>query len=271
MIPTHNPLLAMLFGAKTAPTSPSVFVAQPGPRPLGGDPGAQGAAGSRAAEGAATARAITVIDETGVVTGPRAEALSRKLDRIVARAVEVEAREAERTQADIARGYRIRDDANLRMKHAAALATPAGERSFASRTDALDMASQFVERTQSLIEVTHSSSQFVGRFDAMLSGDVPMNGNAGDALNVRKASHEDRIAAERKNLDIQAAHLRSAFGVTMPTFHEAEDGTLSHVAYEVRHSQYGLLVSVDADGVMTKHGPDGQAERPQGQRVDRTV
>ena len=149
--------------------------------------------------------------------------------------------------------------------------SPFGIGSFASRASAMDMASQFAGRTQSLIEVTDSSLQFIERFDAMLSGDHPMSGNSAEDLEIRKANHEDRIAAERLNLDIQAAHLGAAFSVTAPTYAEAEHGTLSHVAYEVRHPKYVLPLSMDADGIMTRYGPHGEAERPQGQRIDRAV
>lgn len=270
MIPTHNPMLATLFGAKPSQSAQSAFAVQTGAQSTGGASVSPAASTAPSEVTATTTGGITVIDGNGIVTGERAEATIRKNQGIIARAREAEAQGVKDAAADLARGYQIQLDASLRGSHALAMRAPIGESSFDTRADAMEAASMFAGGTQSIITRQASDQTFLTMMKERLQNPEKW-GMTAENIEMRIARTEDGLAADRLRLDIKAGQLRSMFGVTTPTYRESADSILSHVAYEVQHSQYGLLVSVDTNGTMTKYGPDGEPEVPMGQRLDRSV
>lgn len=219
-----NRMVSMLFGLKQSQQQVAAL-AQPAVAVPGGS-----AAVAAASDGGGSA----VSDPIAAKTRAWAEGLKAENAQMEEKVVAALARDAAKEAADAERGFRQRATPELRATQRDALRVTAGEAGFDSRAEARREASSAVSRIRTAVSSINSVPERIAFHEARAEA-AKTEGQSFREPEIRIARAKDSAKAERMVLDIQASHLRGKFSMTARTFSENADGTVSHMAYEVRH------------------------------------
>lgn len=177
---------------------------------------------------------------------------------------------AAQAKIDAELGFEQQMTGRLKAAHAHHAAQPTGEFDFRNREDALrDALSHAGTITSRVRDVGYGARSVAGTENVLADGDLSSADR--EMYEQRLARREDSATADRVRADIAADRLRQSFGLTAPTHVHEADGSATQLAFEVRHSKFGLLLSVDENGIKTSYDAEGNASHVNGQPLDMTV
>lgn len=177
---------------------------------------------------------------------------------------------AAQAKIDAELGFEQQMTGRLKAAHTHHAAQPTGEFDFRNREDALRDASSHAGGVMSLVHSLSLSGTYVTKSEKNLA-DGKLFGFSEEVVRQDLARMQDSVGADRLRADIAVNRLRQSFGLTAPTHVHEADSSATLLAFEVRHSEYELLLSVDADRTTTYYDAEGNASHLDGRPLGMTV